>query len=99
MKKNDRLYQKVAPMGVNDIMMAVQYKHTPRTPLNIPIIVFDGLHDATIDRGNMDQWSDYTTNLFESVPIHGDHYFVSSMCRQVKSNPGFIVKIYDFRSS
>ena len=26
MKRNDRLFQRVAPMGVNDIMMAVQYR-------------------------------------------------------------------------
>lgn len=26
MKRNDRLFERVAPMGVNDIMMAVQYR-------------------------------------------------------------------------
>lgn len=26
MKQNDRLFERVAPMAVNDIMMAVQYK-------------------------------------------------------------------------
>lgn len=26
MKRNDRLFERVAPMAVNDIMMAVQYK-------------------------------------------------------------------------
>jgi hypothetical protein len=26
MKQNDRLFQRVAPMAVNDIMMAVQYR-------------------------------------------------------------------------
>ena len=26
LRTNDRLYEKVAPMGVNDIMMAVQYR-------------------------------------------------------------------------
>ena len=26
MKRNERLFERVAPMGVNDIMMAVQYR-------------------------------------------------------------------------
>ena len=26
MKRSDRLFERVAPMGVNDIMMAVQYR-------------------------------------------------------------------------
>ena len=83
MKTNDRLYQRVAPMGVNDIIMAVQYKHVSQPPLAVPIIVFDGLEDATIERGNMDQWAKYTTNTYRCVPINGNHYFVSTMYRQV----------------
>ena len=70
-------------MGVNDIIMAIQYKHMPRPPLDVPILVFDGLNDATIDRGNMDQWAEYTSSLYRSIPIQGDHYFVSTMYRQV----------------
>ena len=30
MRRNDRLLARVAPMGVNDIMMAVQYRRAPR---------------------------------------------------------------------
>ncbi|KAK9803914.1 hypothetical protein WJX72_004698 [[Myrmecia] bisecta] len=78
MKANDRLWQKVAPMGVNDIMMAVQYRFTPQPPLNIRMVSFDGLLDYTIDPGNMAKWGDYTTGPFRNVPIKGDHYFVST---------------------
>ena len=83
-KRSDKLYQKVAPMGVNDIMMAIQYRHVPQSPLHIPITVFDGLEDATIERGNMDRWAEYTTSSYKSVPIDGDHYFISSKYRQVR---------------
>ena len=55
MKANERLFDRVAPMGVNDIMMAVQYRHVPRPPLRVPIVAFDGLLDATIDPCNMAQ--------------------------------------------
>ena len=82
MKKNDRLFRRVAPMGVADIMLAVQYPFQERPPLDIPITAFDGLLDYTIERGNMDKWSAYTARAFRNVPIRGDHYFVSSHFRQ-----------------
>ena len=83
MKKNDRLYNKVAPMGVNDIMIAVQYQHVARQPLDVPLIIFDGINDATIERGNMQEWAEYTSSWFKDVPIEGDHYFVSTKFKEV----------------
>ena len=70
-------------MGVNDIMMAVQYRYIPAAPLNVPIIAFDGLNDYTIDRGNIDGWAAYTAANFKLVPVQGDHYFVSTHYRLV----------------
>lgn len=72
-------------MGVNDIMMAVQYKHVLLPPLNIPITSFDGLIDKTIERGNMKQWAQYTVGPYKNVAIDGDHYFVSTQFRKVRS--------------
>ena len=86
MKKNERLFQKVAPMGVADIAMAVQYKHSshaPEDPLPVPITCFEGMLDGTIDPENMSVWAQYTTSRFQNVPIMGDHYFVSSCFRAV----------------
>ena len=83
MKINDRLFNKIAPIGVNDIMMAVQYQYVPLPPLDLPIISFDGLDDATIERGNMQEWKQYTAGAFMNVPIDGDHYFVAKHSRKV----------------
>ena len=83
MKRSERLFNRVAPMGVNDIMMAVQYRHMQRPPLPLPITAFDGLADATIERGNMEQWERYTSGAFRNVPVQGDHYFVSTLFREV----------------
>ena len=83
MKTNERLFNRVAPMGVNDILMAVQYKHQPTEPLSVPIIAFDGVLDATIDAGNLSLWQQYTRASFVNIPIQGDHYFVSTHFRQV----------------
>ena len=47
----ERLFNRVAPMGVNDIAMACQYKFGQAPPLDIPITSFDGLADNTIDPG------------------------------------------------
>ena len=86
MKRNDRLFQRVAPMGVNDIMMAVQYTHVRRDPLNIPIFAIDGRRDRTIQRGYMREWRQYTTGRFRNIPIEGDHYFVSSSFQQASAS-------------
>ena len=51
MKRNERLFNRVAPMGVNDIAMACQYKFTPAAALTMPVISFEGLADNTIDPG------------------------------------------------
>ena len=97
MKRNDRLFNKIAPLGVNDIMMAVQYQHVPLPPLNLPIVSFDGQDDATIERGNMQEWKQYTVGAFVNVPIDGDHYFVSTRHRKVdtaSSIPCFLQHTY-----
>ena len=86
MKKNERLFQRVAPMGVADIAMAVQYTHglhAPEQPLPVPITCFEGLLDGTIDPGNMGVWAQYTRAHYQNVPIMGNHYFVSSRFRDV----------------
>ena len=83
MKRNPRLFDRVAPMGVTDIIMAVSYKHAARSPLPVPITAFDGLQDHTIAPGNVGQWASYTSCAFSNVPIMGDHYFVASRHRQV----------------
>ena len=83
MMANPRLYDRVAPMGVHDIIMAVRYQHRPQNPLQVPITAFEGLLDATIRRGNMAAWQSYTSLEWRLVPVRGDHYFVSSHYIQV----------------
>ncbi len=51
MRTNERLFNRVAPMGVNDIAMACQYKYFEAPKLDIPVTSFDGLKDNTIDTG------------------------------------------------
>lgn len=51
MRTNERLFNRVAPMGVNDIAMACMYKFTGLHRLDIPMTSFDGLADNTIDPG------------------------------------------------
>ena len=83
MKKNERLFNRIAPIGVNDILMAVQYRHLERPALNIPITSFEGLLDYTIDPNNLAQWTQYTTGVHRNIPIMGDHYLVSTHYKQV----------------
>ena len=71
MKKNDRLFNRVAPMGINDILMAVQYKYEERPPLAVPMISFEGLLDGTIDPNNMGQWEQYTSKILQKCAYHG----------------------------
>ena len=91
MKRNPRLFDRVAPMGVADIAMAVSYRHVQRAPLSVPVVAFDGLLDYTIAPGNVGQWAGYTSAAFRNVPIMGDHYFVASLYRQVCTAAGWHV--------
>jgi hypothetical protein len=52
MRTNERLFDRVAPMGVNDIAMACQYKFSGAAQLDVPVTSFDGLEDNTIDTGD-----------------------------------------------
>ena len=86
MKRSERLFNRVAAMGVANIVMAVQYAHVQRPPLRgTPIWALEGLADATIDPAAMAQWAGYTSGRFRLVPLMGDHYFVSSRFREVRT--------------
>ena len=86
MRRSERLFNRVAPMGVADITMAVQYTHVPRPPLRgVPLTSFDGLADATIERGNMAHWRAFTDGPFRNVPVAGDHYFITTHFREARS--------------
>ncbi len=89
MKRSERLFNRVAPMGVNDIMMAVQYRYEPtHAPFNFPIIAFDGTKDNTIPSGYMKGWRKHTTARYRHVYIKGTHYFVSTHYREVTTEVG-----------
>ena len=51
MRTNDRLFQRVAPLAINDLVMAYLYKFKPASMLEIPVTSFDGLSDNTIEPG------------------------------------------------
>lgn len=50
-KQNDKLFQRLAPMAVADLVMAMTYESTPCQLLPVPIVAFDGTLDTTIPRG------------------------------------------------
>jgi len=78
MKASEQLYNRVAPIAVNDIKMAVQYNFdSSQDWLPIPIIAFEGCRDNTIPKNYMKMWSKFTTSTFEKVEIDSDHYFAA----------------------
>lgn len=90
MKRNHRLFDRIAPLGVNDIIMAVQYKYdeASSSPLNVPLMVFEGKRDNTIPAGYMRGWRKHTKSSYEHVYIDGTHYFVSSHYHELTSKIG-----------
>lgn len=76
-------------MGVNDIMMAVQYKYEEQPPLAVPLVVFEGADDNTIPRGYMKHWRKHTSGTYRHVVLPGGtHYFVSTHYQQVTREVG-----------
>lgn len=89
MKHNARLFDRVAPMGVADIMMAVQYRYdASQPPLDIPLIAFDGVRDNTIPSGYMKGWRRHTRGRYRHVRVDGTHYFVSTHYKEVTAQVG-----------
>jgi surfactin synthase thioesterase subunit len=80
MKRSDELFERVAPMAVNDIIMACKYEYNAEfnKPISCPIIAFDGMQDNTIPRGYMKGWRRHTRKSFKRIPIDNNHYFVAS---------------------
>ena len=79
MKNSDLLYNRVAPIAVHDIMMAVNYEYQVWSrPVSMPIIAFDGVRDNTIPKNYMKGWQKHSEISFERVLIDSNHYFVSS---------------------
>lgn len=67
MRTNERLFNRVAPMGVNDVAMACMYKFVGLHKLGIPMTSFDGLDDNTIDPGEeLLRWN----QLVQLVDLH-----------------------------
>lgn len=86
MRANDRLFWRVAPLGVADISMAVRYRYDAARspPLACPLLALDGRLDATIQRGLMRGWRAHTRGSYRHVPVRdGDHYFVAKCHQQV----------------
>ncbi|KDD71443.1 hypothetical protein H632_c5012p0 [Helicosporidium sp. ATCC 50920] len=86
MKANDRLFERVAPLGVNDILMAVQYDHRPRPPLPVPLLALQGAQDATMEPHIMREWAGYTSAVFRYESVPGDHYFVAHRAEDTAAN-------------
>jgi len=94
METDPRLYDRVAPVGVADILLAVTYDAPPpsRPALTCPILALDGVRDGTIARGAMLEWGRYAGGggggSFERVGIEGDHYFTATLARAVTALVG-----------
>ena len=89
MKQSEALFNRVAPMAVNDIIMAVQYQFSIlNRPISAPIVAFDGLKDNTIPKGYMKGWSKHTESTFQRVLVNSNHYFVASKYVEVANKCG-----------
>ncbi|MEO2191081.1 MAG: beta-ketoacyl synthase N-terminal-like domain-containing protein [bacterium] len=87
MKQSDELFDQVAPMAVNDIIMACRYDYLAgiNQPLSCPIVAFDGVQDNTIPTGYMKGWGRHTKREFTRILVDSNHYFVASHYLQLAS--------------
>ncbi len=87
MKLSDALFDQVAPMAVNDIIMACRYDYLAgvNQPLSCPIVAFDGVEDNTIPKGYMKGWQRHTKAQFTRILVESNHYFVASHYLQLAS--------------
>ena len=80
LRTNKDLLDASLPRIITDASVAMNYKpsDTILKPLPIPLTVFDGKNDETIQRGFVKEWKDYTTKEFSYNELPGDHYIIHS---------------------
>lgn len=61
-----------------DFEMAETYHYRPAPPLDCPISVFGGAHDAIVSRDELEAWRERTTAACELRMIDGGHYLLDS---------------------
>lgn len=64
-----------------DFALCASYRHTPRTPLEIPFFVFGGRADI-IDREALEAWSAEGSQSFMCELFDGGHFFFRDQERQ-----------------
>lgn len=86
MMASEKLFDKVAPMAISDIIMAINYVFDPSSKrISAPIVAFDGIRDNTIPEGYMKGWRTHTESSFKRILIDSNHYFVASHFLEVAS--------------
>ncbi|MDR1057292.1 MAG: hypothetical protein LBL17_01800 [Coxiellaceae bacterium] len=66
-----------------DFYLSENYSYSSSPALKIPIFVFTGINDVSVDRGEIFAWEQETNNECKIYEFEGDHFFISSARKQV----------------
>lgn len=66
-----------------DFTLAADYKYFFAKPLNIPLIVLSGRHDADVQQEAIHDWRKESVGEFHTHWYDGDHFFIESNQQEV----------------
>ncbi len=73
---DDELLRLLLPVLRADFRLAETPAPAPVPPLSMPLTVFGGLADATLERGDLEAWRPYTSASCQVRLVPGDHFFI-----------------------
>ncbi|GHO54369.1 thioesterase II family protein [Ktedonobacter robiniae] len=77
--QNAELMRLMLPTLRADFTLYETYTHTPSIPLTCPIVVYGGMQDTLVSRGELEGWRSYTSASCTVRQLPGNHFYLHSV--------------------
>jgi medium-chain acyl-[acyl-carrier-protein] hydrolase len=76
--ENPKLFELISPILRADFELMETYTYAPRSRLQCPITVLDGIRDKDIIRRDLEAWREHAAGPFSMHMFPGNHFFLNS---------------------
>lgn len=83
--EDEELLDFVLPIVQADFAIVDSYKYRDRAGLRIPLLVFHGTEDQTVDSEKVKDWQEEGQSRFQICSFPGDHFFFAKQEQEVMS--------------
>jgi medium-chain acyl-[acyl-carrier-protein] hydrolase len=75
-----------------DFSLLNSYVHAPEPPLDFPVTAFGGRRDARATAGDLEEWRQHATSLFDVTLFDGGHFFIDTHREQVVDRVSTVIE-------